>query len=419
LVDLVIIGLGQRGLDTYGQIIKENPHLARVTAVADPRQERREKARQMFGLSDEQIFNSADELLAKPQLATAAIITTQDRDHYKPTVTALKKGYHVLLEKPMSNDPMECLDIADTADQYGRILTICHVLRYTSVLQKLKEIVDSGRIGRLVSVQWTENVPFWHQSHSYVRGNWRNSDLSSPMILAKSCHDVDAISWLVGKKPTRVSSFGSLVHFRPECAPEGATKRCTDGCPVEHECPYSAIKIYLGHYTGWPVSVISEDHSLEGRLKALQEGPWGRCVYYCDNNVVDHQVVNIEFEDGTTAAFTMCGFSFDSGRTIKLMGTLGQVRAHSDKFEIEVTDHLTGTRETMKFTARGGHGGGDPGLMRSFIRLIKTGKLDINLTSAQVSAESHMIAFAAEESRVSGEVVDMGKFITHIRQKGK
>lgn len=413
-IDVVIVGAGQRGM-IYGGYILRNPHQARVVAVADPDPERLTLARQQFNLTDNQVYQSWEDLLGKPQMATAAIIATQDRMHYEPTMLALRQGYHVLLEKPMSPNPQECLEMADAAEKLQRNLTVCHVLRYTPFMQTLKELLESGAIGQLMSVQWTENVGFWHQAHSFVRGNWRNSKETSPMILAKSCHDVDAIQWMVGTKPERLSSFGSLSHFRPENMPQGATDRCTDGCPVENECPYSAIRLYLGSKTSWPVSVISNDTSMAARLHALQTGPYGRCVYKCDNDVVDHQVVNIEFAGGVTVAFTMCAFSQEICRTIKMMGTHGEIRAHADKPEIVVTSFASGTTRTIVPRAIGGHGGGDEGLMRSFLEQLRTGCTKNSLTSARTSAESHLLAFAAEYARTHGVIVNLDAYSQSLR----
>ena len=197
----------------------------------------------------------------------------------------------------------------ETARKRGKVLSVCHVLRYTPFFSKIKELLDKGCIGRLISIQHNENVGYWHYAHSFVRGNWRNSEDSSPMILAKSCHDMDIMLWLAGADCRSISSYGSLTHFKSENAPEGAPYRCMDGCPVQNECPYYAPRLYLTENTSWPTSVISADTGIEARTKALREGPYGRCVYRCDNNVVDHQVVAIEFKNDVTAVFTMSAFT--------------------------------------------------------------------------------------------------------------
>jgi len=292
------------------------------------------------------------------------------------------------------------------------VFLICHVLRYTDYFSYIKRVLDEGRIGRLISIQHNENVAYWHQAHSFVRGNWRNSEESSPMILAKSCHDMDLLLWLAGADCVKVSSFGGLTHFKATIAPEGAPKRCLDGCPAKNSCPYYAPNIYLTKETGWPTSVICDDMCLEARTKALKEGPYGRCVYYCDNNVVDHQVVILEFANEVTASFTMCAFTQQGGRTLKLMGTLGEIRGNMEKNEIEINYFLTGVKEVVNIKkSTDGHGGGDFGIMRKFVELVQADNGVKGPTSADKSVQSHIMAFAAEKSRLEGRVVYISELI--------
>jgi predicted dehydrogenase len=246
-----------------------------------------------------------------------------------------------------------------------------------------------------------------------VRGNWRNSNQTSPMILAKSCHDMDILNWLAGAPCTSISSFGSLTHFTKENAPEGAPERCLDGCPVADSCLYYAPKHYLTNNIGWPTATISDDLSMEARVKALQTGPYGRCVYHCDNNVVDHQVVNLEFANEVTAAFTMCAFTEDCERTIKLMGTKGEIRGAMEKFEIEVRDFTSKSRKVISLHNPGGHvghAGGDFGLVRDFIRLVASEDQQAGRSSAEISVQSHLMAFAAEKSRLEHKVINMQEY---------
>ena len=409
-VNMVLIGAGSRGMDTYGQFALRNPHKVKFVAVAEPDDQRRELFCKKHGIGKEMQFTSWEELMSKPRLCEAALIGTQDQMHYKPTVAALEKGYDVLLEKPMSNSLEECRGMAAKAEEKGRFLIVCHVLRYTPFFSIIKEIVDKGSIGEIISVQHNENVGFWHQAHSFVRGNWRNSNESSAMILAKCCHDMDILSWLIGRKCMKISSFGSLTLFKRENAPEGSTDRCTDGCEAEGDCPFSAPKFYLGN-TGWPTNVVSSDTDYEHVLKALKEGPYGRCVYKCDNNVVDHQVVNMEFEGGATVAFTMCAFTKDCSRTIKIMGTLGEIRGCMEKGEIELIRFNSSISETFQINTGEGHSGGDDGLMNAFIDQLKSGQSNRATTSAKASLQSHIMAFAAERSRVEQRTIDMEEFL--------
>ncbi len=416
-VTAVLVGAGQRGGHAYARYALNHPDELRFVAVAEPDDERRQIFKEQHKIADDMCFSSWEQLVNKPKLADAMLICTQDRMHFYPTINALEKGYHVLLEKPMSPDPKECITMGEYATKYDRVFTICHVLRYSPFFGTIKKLLDCERIGKLISIQHNENVGYWHQAHSFVRGSWRNSKESSPMILAKCCHDMDILLWLAGAECTYISSFGSLSHFKMENAPAGAPKRCLDGCPVAAECQYYAPRQYLGENTDWPTASISNDLSIEARTKALKEGPYGRCVYHCDNNVVDHQVVNIEFANSVTAAFTMSAFTNESDRTIKLMGTRGEIRGAMEKGEIEITDFLTGKKEIIiKEHTESSHGGGDDGIMRDFTQLVRSDNGGVGLTSADISVQSHIMAFAAEKSRIDKEVIDIKKFINELRE---
>ena len=295
-----IAGLGSRGKDTYARAAKLFPDKMEIAAIADIDPAKVRAAAEEYRVKEEACFASAEELLAQDKLADVIVIATQDRQHVKHAVLALKKGYHVLLEKPISPDLAECRKLVKTARECGRQVVICHVLRYAPFYEKLKELIDAGAIGEIVSVMAVENVGWWHQAHSFVRGNWRNSELSSPMILQKCCHDMDILLWLTGKTCKSVSSFGDTYLFRKENAPEGAGRRCLDGCRAKEDCPFDAEKIYMDHKKygvrsgnrEWPLDVLTLHPTKESVMDALKSGPYGRCVYDCDNNVVDHQVVN-------------------------------------------------------------------------------------------------------------------------------
>lgn len=413
-VEMALLGAGSRGTFAYGRYAKLNPHMVRFVAVAEPDAARRERFAQEHGIPAERCFNSWEELTARPQLAEALLNATMDQLHLPSTLAALEAGYHVLLEKPMATTPVDCVQLVQAAERAGRVLQICHVMRYTLFWSALHDIVQSGRLGRVINVDHRENVAFWHMAHSFVRGNWRNTATSAPMILAKCCHDMDILYWILGSPVRRMSSFGRLSHFRADQAPSGAPLRCTDGCPAQEECPFYAPRLYLREHTGWPVNVISLDLSMEGRLKALREGPYGRCVYHCDNDVVDHQVVNMELENDTTITFTMQGHSHDNVRTIRYDGTRATLRASEATYEISVYDHLTGNVETLKpGIVGGGHGGGDSGVMNAFVAALR-GATGAPLTSARASLESHLMAFAAEQARREGIMLDMAAYRAQV-----
>jgi len=421
IVDAVVIGAGGRGRE-YAQYALDNPNELRITAVAEPDETRRNAFADRHGIAPANRFESWEQLLDQPLLADAVLICTQDRMHYEPAVRAIERGYHVLLEKPMSNDPLECVRLGEYAKQYDKVFAVCHVLRYTPFFSAVKQALDEGKIGQPVSIDLIENVGYWHQAHSFVRGNWRRADESNPMILAKSCHDLDILVWLAGTDCAKLSSYGSLMHFKKENAPEGAPYRCLDGCPVRLECPYYAPDIYLNNEDEVSARIlrgsISNDTSAAGVMEALRTGPYGRCVYHCDNDVVDHQVVAMEFEGGLTATFTMTAFTTDGGRTLKIMGTRGQLRAHMAKNTIEISNFKTGRVETIELRSTGlNHGGGDAGIMRDFARLIRGEGRSESLSSASVSVQSHVMAFAAEKSRSENRSVSIKDYMEELKLK--
>ena len=406
-ITAVVLGAGSRG-SIYASYAKEHPEELQIIAIAEPRRDRLDALAEEVGVPREYRFASWEALLAQPKLADCAFICTLDDDHISPALKAMEQGYHLLLEKPMSNREDECRQIVETARKTNRTLAVCHVLRYTPFYMTLKALLDKGSVGQVTTINQIENVGYWHQAHSFVRGNWRSTKETSPMILQKSCHDMDIILWLMGSNCTKVQSFGSLGHFTPENAPEGAAKRCLDGCPHVDTCPYSAPKLYLDmERTGWPVDVITSDMSLEGRRKALEEGPYGRCVYHCDNDVVDRQVVNLEFENGSVATFTMTGLTADFCRELKFFGTEGQIQANMGTREIVL--HRFGEEKQVIPVDMGmeasGHGGGDYGIMADFLRILREG--GESRTSAEVSLQSHLICFAAERSRKENIVVTL------------
>lgn len=403
-ITAVVLGAGSRGVN-YANYALLKPEELKIVAVEEPREDSRAQFARRFDLPEENTFSSWKELLEKPRMADVAFVCTLDHDHIGPALAALEKGYHILLEKPMSNREQECIDIEAAAAKAGKQLTVCHVLRYTPFYQTLKGLIDAGKIGQVMVATQIENVAYWHQAHSFVRGNWRNSVETSPMILQKCCHDVDILLWLAGKDCKKVSSFGSLRHFTAENAPEGAPERCLDGCPHADRCLYYAPKLYLTGNTEWPVDVLTTDLTPEGIEKALRDGPYGRCVYRCDNDVVDRQVVNMELEDGTVCNLIMSAFTANCCRQLKLLGTLGQIQA--DMGTNEIWYHpFGGEPERIEVPkADSGHGGGDYGLMHDFLKVVAEG--GESRTSARASLQSHLVCFAAERSRLEGRIVQL------------
>jgi predicted dehydrogenase len=414
-LEVILVGAGGRGYHAYGAYARAHPGEVQFIAVAEPDEGRRERFSEAHGIPLDRQFRSWDELAAQPRLARAAVNTTMDRTHHASTLALLDAGYDVLLEKPMATTAAECVELVHAAEQRGRILQICHVLRYAPFFRTIYDVVTSGRLGDIVSFEWNENLVYWHFAHSFVRGNWSNSGRSGPMILTKCCHDLDLLVWMLGR-PLKVASFGSLSHFRPERVGPEIPLRCTDGCPIETECPYFAPRVYIernpGHWARDPVSL--DDHSPEALLRGLETGPYGRCVYRSDNDVVDHQVVLLTFEGGLTASLTMQGASPVEGRTLRIDGMRATLFGNEARTLLEVHDHLTGSVEALHPAMPvGGHGGGDAGVMHDFLQALQSGERHV-LTSAADSLASHLLAFAAEEARLSQRVIDMGAYMEQV-----
>ncbi|MDP6491036.1 MAG: Gfo/Idh/MocA family oxidoreductase [Kiritimatiellia bacterium] len=411
-ITMIVAGAGDRGTAHAGYALAR-PELATVVGVAEPREVHRTRMVEAHGIPQDSVFADWRDMAARDRFADAVLITTSDALHTEPVAAFAAKGYHIMLEKPMAPTPGECRSIIDAVKASGSIFAVGHVLRYTPYTQALKKVLDAGTIGEIVCIQRLEPLGYWHQAHSYVRGNWRNEAESSFMLLAKSCHDIDWIHYIMGKRCTAVSSFGSLKHFRAEERPEGAADRCLD-CAVEATCPYSARKIYGNRLkrgeTGWPNSVVDPTGTPEGLELALRDGPYGRCVYACDNDVVDNQVVNMQFEGGATASFTMTAFNQGGHRRTNIFGTRGEIRGTGDK--IEVFDFMTDTWSTVTIDCgssdvTGGHGGGDGVLMQKFVAAVATDDPTRILSGPDETLESHLIVFAAEQARKEHGVVDL------------
>lgn len=411
-VTILIIGAGGRG-NGYSTYAIEHPDLAKVVGVAEPRDFYRNRFVETHDIPAENVFTDWREAAERDRLADAVIIATQDNMHAGPAIAFAGLGYDMLLEKPMAPNEDDCRQIISAAVENKIIFAVCHVMRYTAYTQRLKAVIDSGAIGDVVSIQHLEPVGYWHQAHGFVRGNWGNEAKSSSMLLAKSCHDLDWIQYIMDGPCKSISSFGSLYHFKKENKPAGAADRCME-CPVEADCPYSAKKIYLGLVErggkDWPAVVLTPDVTLEGVTKALIEGPYGQCVYECDNDVVDNQVVNMLFEGGRTASFTMTAFNEAAHRKTRIFGTRGEI--YGDGSKITLFDFLTDTTEVIDTDAGdasilGGHGGGDYGLMTSFIAAVAANDQSKILSGPAETLESHLMVFAAEKARRENRVVDL------------
>ena len=419
----ILIGAGGRGM-TYTREMLKMPEKYKLVAMADPLDYKRERCISEFGLTAEQCYSDWRDILAKPKMADVAVIATMDDMHYEPAMRAIELGYDLLLEKPVANTEKECIDIANAAKERGVKVLVCHVLRYTPFYRTAKSIIESGMIGEVVSVDQVEAIGDVHFSHSYVRGNWHSTKTAAPMILAKACHDLDMVQWLVGKPCKNVSSFGSLSYFKAENAPSGAPARCSDGtCPHKDNCAYNCHKIYVD-YEGFTsptwktifknMYATHENFTDEEISELLKTNDFGKCVYHCENDVTDHQVVNMEFAGGATATLTVNAFN-RGGRYTRVYGTKGEFFAFMSDDEIVVRTFLDKEKHRIPVvrteeSIAGGHGGGDYGIVADLYNYLNGDEVEFGASEIGVSVENHMMGFAAEESRHNKTVVSLDEF---------
>ncbi len=412
-VTMAVLGAGARG-SVFAGFAEQFPGRARVVAVADPRTDRRDTLADRLGVPADRRLSDWRDLAASERLADAVLVTTPDGEHAEAAIRFAGLGYHVLLEKPIAPTWAECVDVVEAIEKAGVMLAVCHVMRYTSYTEAVKQVVAEGRLGQIVGVEHLEPVGWWHFAHAYVRGNWRRADQAGPSLLTKCCHDLDWLRYIVGRPAVAVSSHGGLHHFTAANRPPGAADRCLD-CAVEPACPYSATRLYLGFLDDpkrktWPLSVLTTDLTEQGVRRALREGPYGRCVYACDNDVADHQVVTIEFDGGVTATLTMSAFTPYVRRRTRIMGARGFLEG--DGHQVAVTDFVTGQVtpvpvDDSAVVVGGGHGGGDFGVIGAFADAVASGDRSLICTGPRESLDSHQMAFAAERSRLTGVPVPL------------
>ncbi len=419
---VIIVGCGGRGTN-FSKIFKALPEQFEVVAIAEPIDHKREYIRNFLNVPEDMCFYTWEDVLYKEKFADVVVVTTMDRDHYAPTMAAIEKGYDLLLEKPVTSTAKECYEIADAAEKKGVKILVCHSLRYDSFYRKVKELIDTGKVGRVMTIEANEGVGNIHQSHSFVRGDWSNKDESSFMLLQKCCHDLDMLQWMIGKKCTRVHSFGSLGFFNNDNAPEGAPEYCYDNCPHADTCYYNAEKVYaLGpnEFDWMRNRAIGKQKPTEEDLyELLHNTKYGKCVFRSNNNVVDHQVVNMEFEDGATVSFNMNAFN-KGDRRIRVFGTDGELYGSLLDQKIEIFNFADRTTETYNIDYKqicykiNPNHYGDVDIAIDLYKYI-TGEIGKEgLSEISVSAENHMICFAAEHSRLTGNVVDVDEYIKNV-----
>lgn len=416
IYDVAIIGCGSRGCDAYGKLMHGDADKYKITALCDVSFEKASKYAEKFGVKNSDVFTSETEFF-KEKRGDVLVIATQDKDHVRMCLKAFELGYDVLLEKPVSPDLDELRELLSAHEKYKKHVLVCHVLRYAPAYMKLYDLLKSGVIGDLVRLEATENVAYWHQAHSFVRGNWRNEEETSPMIMAKCCHDLDLIQWYVGSECVSVYSTGDLRFFKKEKQPKGAADRCAE-CKFIKDCPYSAENLYVerfkenGNCQGWPYNVVdgSDVITEESLRKAYTSNTYGRCVFACDNDVVDNQSVEMKFKNGVCASLVMTAFTATAGRRYAFHGTYGDILYDENKRAIEVSVYGKKTEvievsELIKNCKNSGfgHGGGDYGIVSAFYDVLE-GNGDES-TGLEKSVESHLIALKAEQSRKSEKVV--------------
>jgi predicted dehydrogenase len=405
--------------EEYGIVAGGNHQIAGSDVVSPLRSViRRATAQERHNIPAEHLYTTWEDLAAQPKMADFAIIATQDNMHHAPALAFIEKGYHLLLEKPMAPTARECKEITEAAEKKGVKVVVCHVLRFTNLWRSIKNVIDDGRLGKVMSIIAMENVGHIHQSHSFVRGDWRNTAESTCMIMAKCCHDMDILQWLLGSRCAQVQSFGARTHFRPENRPEGAPDRCIEGCPHGDSCYYNAVKLYLEDKNNlWFRRTAAQTIDMptdEQIVEALKTGWYGRCVYACDNDVVDHQVVNLQFEDGCTVSFTMNAFN-EGGRGIRIFGTKGELVYEPGAEVLKFYPFETRQWEEIAFKGVGnditsGHGGGDTGIMIDLLSLLRGETPSKSVCEVRTSYENHLIGFAAEKARLENRVVSLSDF---------
>lgn len=423
-VTAIIVGAGHRAF-VYSELAITHPELLKIVGVADPNPVRRKITKEKFGFSEDMCFESAEELAKKGKLADAVINGTMDEQHIETSVPLLECGYDMLLEKPFAVNEEEAVLLRDCAKKNNSKVMICHVLRYTPFYYGIKERIVNGEIGDIINIQTTEHVSYHHLSTSYVRGKWANSQkCHTTMLLAKCCHDIDLMMWMMSEtKPTQIASFGGKYQFKPENAPEGAGTICMKDCPHVDTCVYSTKRLYIDHPDRWAFYVWDklehiENPTIEDKIALMKsDSPYARCIYKCDNDVVDHQSVLVNFESGATGTHNMVGGSSQSLRKIHIIGTKGEIfgnfeeskftvlkinpspDAHNEECDVEEVDlNVSGDM----VGAYGGHGGGDERLAEDFVKFVRGEEPSLACTSIFDSMVGHMSVYKADESRENG-----------------
>ncbi len=419
-ITFVLVGAGNRA-EIYSELSLREPDRMKVVGLVEPDEEQMEKVRQRFDVPKENCFTKLEDFLKRPKFADAVFNGTMDQLHVPTSIPVLEAGYDLLLEKPFAVNEEETRRLVEVANRCKRKVYICHVLRYTPFYTAIKKQLDSGVIGEVLTIEMCEHVNYHHMVAAYVRGKWRSPKICmAPMLLAKSCHDMDIMMWMMNKtKPKSVFSYGSDIQFRPEMKPEGAGKRCMVDCPYNGSCRFSAEANYVAT-PRWQQYVIREIKGMEKTSANMKESlrstnHFGACAWNFERDGnVDHQAVIINFENGVTGSFTMVGGAARSERNIHIVGTLGELKGTFEEAKFIIRkiapytkagyeDTLIDLKVTGDMTGeQGAHGGGDRRLMSDFVDVMCGSEKPFSATELNDSTVSHLVVFAAERARETG-----------------
>ncbi len=414
---VAVIGAGTRGSHLARQLAYFAP-AARIVAVAEPNPERRAQFAREHGLPEAATFSGWEEFANSEMECDAAIIATMDNRHTGPALACLRRKLHLLLEKPMADTFEDCLEIAKAQRDSEAIVSVCHTLRYSDAFRMVKKIALDGRLGRLIHIEHMEAVGHFRFVHNYVRGRWARHESNTFLLLHKCCHDLDFIHWLADGDCRHVSSFGALSFFQPDQAPPGSGTRCLDDCSITKECPYSALRLYVEtDLEDWPARDVSPVHSREAHLEAVRRGSWGACVWHAGNNVVDHQVVLLEFENGITATCTLTGYSFTNGRRTRLQGTRGELLYDEAAGRITFKQFSRSEVEEHKVEHPASYHPEDKIVVGEWLSAILNRSESRVAVDAREALRSHALVFAAEQSRRQNKVIALADYYTKMGER--
>lgn len=418
-IKAVCVGAGNRGI-IYSDYAKSHRDELMLIAVVDPNKLHRDEFAKSHGIEESMRFASVEEFIDAHVECDIIINATIDNLHCSTTKPLLIAGYDVLMEKPITADARELIDLRDTAIKCERNLFVCHVLRYTPFYKTIKQYMLDGKIGKICSVDMSEHVGVSHFIESFVVGKWRSeAECGSPFILAKSCHDLDMLCWLNNySDPIKVASFGERKTFIPENAPDGATEACHT-CPHEKSCKYSMTNIFNGNGGTWKriihdIDKPAEQITQEDINEELKRSTYGRCVYEM-KDLVDRQNVIIKFENGSIGTFNLIGGVARGTRYVHIVGEDGEIfGTHGDnEFTLRRYDFskksYTDTTVKIDINKNDDHLGGDAGIMKDLCAYLNGDRSSISITSISDSINGHLCVYAAEKSRKTETIVDIKK----------